>query len=457
MIATIIYKELFFTVEKKGPTMKAWIGKTQKNRVVIVAGVRTPFAKAGTKLKGCSAVHLGVSAVREVMARAEWLCENVDEVVLGNAGTPVDAANISRVVALRAGFPEATPAYTVHRNCASAMEAIAQGCLKIGAGLAETMVVGGTESMSNMPLIFGEEMKELFATLTFSKSQVEKLEKLTHFRPQWLKPVVSIMEGLTDPISGMNMGETAEILARDFHLTRQMQDTFAVKSHQKTIEAQKIGKLKEEIAPIVLEPDYKEMFESDNGPRDGQSMASLAKLKPFFDRENGTVTAGNACPITDGAVALLLMSEEKAKAEGREILGTIAGFTFSGCEPKRMGMGPIYSSASLLDEMGMDFSEVGLVELNEAFAAQVLANQMAWNSDKYAQEKLGRKKALGELRDDILNVNGGAIALGHPVGATGGRLVITLLNEMKRRKVAKGLATLCIGGGQGAAFLLERN
>jgi len=437
--------------------MKAWLGKTQKSRVAVVAGVRTPFAKAGTKLKGCSAVHIGVSAVREVMANSEWDYGKVDEVVMGNAGTPADAANIARVISLRAGFAEGVPAYTVHRNCASAMEAIAQGCLKIGAGLAETMVVGGTESMSNMPLIFGEEMKDLFSTLNFAKSNVEKLEKITHFRPQWLKPVVSIMEGLTDPISGLNMGQTAEVLARDFHLTRQDQDSFAVKSHQRTVDAQKAGRFKDEVAPMVIEPDYEEIIETDIGPRDGQSMESLAKLKPFFDRENGTVTPGNACPITDGAVALLLMSEEKARAEGREILGTISGFTFSGCEPKRMGMGPIYSSSSLLDELGMDFSEVGLVELNEAFAAQVLANQKAWSSDKYAQEKLGRKKALGELRDEILNVNGGAIALGHPVGATGGRLVVTLLNEMKRRKVAKGLATLCIGGGQGAAFLLERN
>jgi len=437
--------------------MKAWIGKTVKTRVAVVSGVRTPFAKAGAKLKSCSAVHLGVSAVRETMARAEWDYNKVDEVVMGNAGTPADAANISRVISLRSGFSESVPAYTVHRNCASAMEAIAQGCLKIGAGLAETMVVGGTESMSNMPLIFGDEMKELFATLNFSKSNVEKLEKITQFRPQWLKPIVSIMEGLTDPISGLNMGQTAEILARDFHINRTEQDAFAVRSHQRTVEAQHAGRFKDEVAPMVVEPDYSEILETDVGPREGQSMESLAKLKPFFDRENGTVTPGNACPITDGAVALLLMSEEKAKAEGKEVLGTISGFTFSGCEPKRMGMGPIYSSAALLDELGMDFSEVELVELNEAFAAQVLANQKAWGSDKYAQEKLGRRKALGELKDEILNVNGGAIALGHPVGATGARLVVTLLNEMKRRKVHKGLATLCIGGGQGAAFLLERN
>lgn len=436
--------------------INAWVAKTQKQRVAVVGGVRTPFAKAGTKLQDCSAVHLGVSAFREAVAKSEVRVDEVDEVVFGNAGTPADAANISRVIALRSGIPEATPAYTVHRNCASAMEAVAQGCLKIGAGLAKTMVVGGTESMSNMPLIYGDEMKELFATLTYAKSPADKLQKLSAFRPKWLKPVVAIMEGLTDPISGMNMGQTAEVLARDFHITRKEQDEFAVRSHQRTVAAAKAGKFQDEITPIVLEPKYTNFLETDVGPRDGQSLEALAKLKPFFDRENGTVTPGNACPITDGAVALVLMSEEKARAEGREILGLISGYAFSGCDPKRMGMGPTHSTAQLLDATGVDMKDIEIVELNEAFAAQVIANQKAFASKTYAAEKLGRKKELGELRDDILNVNGGAIALGHPVGATGGRLILTCLLEMKRSKKHLGLATLCIGGGQGGAFLLER-
>lgn len=437
--------------------MKAWIGKKQGAKVAVVSGVRTPFAKAGTKLKDCSAVHLGVAVARETLAQANLTFESVDEVVFGNAGTPADAANISRVIALRAGFPEETPAYTVHRNCASAMEAIGQGCLKIGAGLAETMLVGGTESMSNMPLLYGDKMKDLFSTLSFAKSPTQKLEKITHFRPQWLKPVVAIMEGLTDPISGLNMGQTAEVLARDFHLDRETQDRYALRSHERTIAAQKAGKFGEEIFPVVLEPGYDSFLAEDIGPRDGQTLDALGKLKPFFDRENGTVTPGNACPITDGAVGILLMNAEKAKSEGREILGTIEAFTFTGCEPKRMGMGPIYSTSKLLEETGMDLKDIDLIELNEAFAAQVLANQAAFNSKKYCSEKLGRSREIGELSDAVLNVNGGAIALGHPVGATGARLVLTLLLEMRRSQKSRGLATLCIGGGQGAAFLLERN
>ena len=336
------------------------------------------------------------------------------------------------------------------------MESIAQGCLKIGMGLAEVMAVGGTESMSNMPLIFGPEMTELFSVLNFSKSSTDKLKKLAEFRPQWLKPVVSIMEGLTDPISGLNMIQTAEVLARDFKISRQSQDTYALRSHLRTVGAQKEDKFKNEIHPILIEPDYKEALQKDVGPRESQTLEALQKLRPIFDRENGTITPGNSCPITDGAVALILMNEARAQAEGRKILGTMSGFSFTGCEPKRMGMGPIVSSAHLLDSLGIDLAQVDLIELNEAFAAQVLANQIAFASDKYCKEKLGRSKALGELSDEKLNVNGGAIALGHPVGATGARLVLTLLLEMERRNVKCGLATLCIGGGQGGAFLLER-
>ena len=436
--------------------MKVWQGKEQKNRVAVVAGARTPFAKAGTKLKDCTAVHLGVSALTEVMARMEFDGSEIDEVVFGNAGTPADSANITRVIALRAGIPESISAYTVHRNCASAMEAIAQGCLKIGLGLAETMVVGGTESMSNMPLLFGDEMKDLFSTLSFAKSPTEKLQKVVEFRPNWLKPVVSIMEGLTDPISGFNMGQTAEVLAKDFLISRREQDEYATQSHLKTVEAAKAGRFSDEIIPMVLEPDYASFLSGDFGPREGQSPEALAKLKPFFDKENGTITAGNACPITDGAVALVLMNEAKAKSEGREILGTISAYTFTGCDPKRMGIGPVHSTSKLLEATGLGLDDFDLVELNEAFAAQVIACRKAFASKSYCTEKLGRKKEIGELKDDRLNVNGGAIALGHPVGATGARLVLTLLLEMKRRNASKGLATLCIGGGQGGAFALER-
>lgn len=437
--------------------MKAWVAKEQSHRVAVVAGTRTPFAKAGTKLKDCSAVHLGVTVAQEALAQSGLAPEDLDEVVFGNAGTPADAANISRVIALRAGIPISTPAYSVHRNCASAMEAVAQGCLKIGVGLAETMLVGGTESMSNMPLLFTDELKDIVAALTMAKTPTAKVQAAMNLRPEMLKPVVAIMEGLTDPISGLNMGQTAEILARDFGITRETQDKFALRSHQRAAAADKNGRFAQERTPVMVEPDYREFLATDIGPRENQTLEALAKLRPFFDRENGTITPGNACPITDGAGALVLMNEAKAKAEGRTILGTIVASAFTGCEPKRMGMGPIYSTSKVLAATGWDLKDIDIVELNEAFAAQVLANQIAFNSKKYCQEKLGRDKEIGELRDDVLNVNGGAIALGHPVGTTGVRIILTCLKEMQLKGKARGLATLCIGGGQGAAFLLERN
>ncbi len=438
--------------------LNAWIAKKQSRRVAIVSAARTPFAKAGTALKDSSAVHLGVAAAREALARFEGDFSSIDEVVFGNAGTPADAANISRVIALRAGLPESTSAFTVHRNCASAMEAVAQGCIKIGAGLADTMLVGGTESMSNLPLINNRQMTALLTKLATAKSAGAKISALAKLRPAMvLNPIVAVMEGLTDPISGLNMGMTAEVLARDFGITRKDQDSFAVRSHLRTVEAQKAGRLNDEIIPVMVEPKFSEPLAKDVGPREGQSMEQLAKLRPFFDRENGTITAGNSCPITDGAGAVVLMNEEKAKAEGRPILGTIEAFAFSGCEPKRMGLGPVYSTAKVLGDLGMNLKEIDLIELNEAFAAQVIANQKAFASKQYAQDKLGRSEALGEIRDDILNVNGGAIALGHPVGATGVRLIITALMELRRRGAHRALATLCIGGGQGGAFVLETN
>jgi acetyl-CoA C-acetyltransferase/acetyl-CoA acyltransferase len=438
--------------------VEAWTEKAKGNgqRVAVVAGVRTPFAKAGTNLKDCSAVHLGVNALREALALANVAPGELDEVIIGNAGTPADAANIARVIALRSGVPASVSAFSVHRNCASAMEAIAQGCMKIASGQAEVVAVGGTESMSNMPLIFGEELKALFTSLTTAKTSGEKLQKLSEFRPGWLKPVVAIMEGLTDPISGLNMGQTAEVLARDFGITREEQDAFALRSHQRAVEAQKAGRLGEEIQPVVLEPEYDAFLDKDVGPRDGQSIEALRKLRPFFDKETGTITAGNACPITDGAAVLVLMSEARAKSGGHTILGYLTGYAFAGCDPKRMGIGPTYSTAKLFDKSGHSMADIDRVELNEAFAAQVIANQRAFASKKYCEEKLGRKP-LGELSDDKLNVNGGAIALGHPVGATGARIVLTLLKELRRSKKQLGLATLCIGGGQGGSFLVEAN
>ena len=424
--------------------------------VWVVDGLRSPFAKSGGVLKDMKAVQLGVHVLRDLLYRMSLDPKTIDDVVIGNTGNPEDAANIARIVALEAGIPQSVPAYTVHRNCASAMESVSQGFMKIKAGLADTVVVGGTESMSNMPLIYSKQMTELFAGLMGAKTLPARLQIMSKFRPQFLKPIIAIQEGLTDAVCGLNMGQTAELLARESGITREDQDRFALRSHERAIKATESGRFKKEISPISVAPKYDTFLSEDVGPRKGQSLEALGKLKPYFDRKNGTVTVGNACPITDGSCMLILMRADKAKAAGYKPLGKIRSFAFAGLEPERMGLGPAYSSPKALDAAGITMKDVGLVEVNEAFAAQVIAVQKMFASKKFAQEKLGRSEATGELSDDILNVNGGAIALGHPVGTTGARLVLTVLKEMQERNVQFGLATLCIGGGQGGSVVVEK-
>ncbi|HRK01629.1 MAG TPA: thiolase family protein [Oligoflexia bacterium] len=428
----------------------------QGPEVWIVDGLRTPFAKSGTALKDMKAVTLGVHTLRDLLYKMSLDPKTVDEVVIGNTGNPEDAANISRIIALESGIPQNVPAYTVHRNCASALESVTQGVIKIKSGLADIVVVGGTESMSNMPLIYSKPMTNLFGQLMTAKTPAAKLNALTKFRPGFLKPIIAIQEGLTDAVCGLNMGQTAELLAKENGITRDDQDRFAVRSHEKAVAATESGRFKKEISPIPLPPKYDKFLEEDVGPRKGQSLEALGKLKPYFDRANGTVTVGNACPITDGACMLILMRADKAKALGYRPLGKVRSFAWAGLEPERMGLGPAYSSPKALDAAGLQMKDMGLVELNEAFAAQVIAVQKMSASKKFAQEKLGRSEAVGEIRDEILNVNGGAIALGHPVGTTGARLVLTLAKEMQIRDVQFGLATLCIGGGQGGSLIVEK-
>ena len=425
------------------------------NDVVIVDGVRTPFAKAGSKFKNVHAAELGQIALQELIARTNLKTEDVDEVIIGCVGNPSDAVNIGRVVALRSGIPIKTSAHTVHRNCASAMESISSGFDKIKAGFADTVIAGGTENMSQAPLMFNQKFADIFAEFYSAKTTGRKLKALKKIKLKYLAPRISIVEALQDPFVGMNMGQTAEILAKEFHLTREEQDRFAMESHQKAVDGTKSGRLKEEMTPVYLGPKYKEVIEQDNGPRDGQSMEALKKLRPYFDRKTGTITVGNACPLTDGAAMVLLMSRKKAETEGYKPIARIRSYAFAGLEPERMGLGPVYATPIALKRAGLQLKDMDLVELNEAFAAQVLACKKAMGSKTFAQEKLGLSEAVGELDLAKVNVNGGAIALGHPVGATGTRLVLTLIKEMQRRKSQFGLATLCIGGGQGGAMILE--
>ncbi len=424
--------------------------------VVIVGGARTPFVKSGLNFKDVHAAELGRVAMKEAIARSNINVSDVDEVIVGNAGNPSDAVNISRVVALNSGIPLKVPAFTVHRNCASALESISSGYERIKSGSANLVIAGGTENMTQMPLIFSKKFADWFTKLAGAKTLTQKLALLTKFHFNYLMPKISIMEGLRDPFTGMMMGDTAEVLAKEFGISRRAQDEFALKSHQKAVAAAKSGKHKDEIAPVFIPPKFTEVVSADVGPREEQSLEALAKLKPYFDRKTGTVTVGNACPITDGAAMVVLMSREKAQAAGLKPIASIRSYAFAGLEPERMGLGPAYATPVALKRAGISLKDVGLIEINEAFAAQVIACQMAMASNKFAQEKLGLSNAVGEVDPNHLNVNGGAIALGHPVGTTGTRLVLTLMLEMQRRNTQFGLATLCIGGGQGGAMILER-
>jgi acetyl-CoA C-acetyltransferase/acetyl-CoA acyltransferase len=420
--------------------------------IAIVEGVRTPFVKAFGALAPVPAQELGVCATKALFDRAGIRADRVDQVIFGNAAVPPEAANVARVIALMAGVPHDRIAHTVHRNCASGMEAITSAAHAIQLGEATTVVAGGTESMSQIPFLFNREATDVFLQLGRSRSIWQRLVTLLRFRPRHFRPVIAIKLGLTDPVSGLMMGETAEVLAAEFGIGRAEQDEFALESHRRAVAATKEGRLSEEITPIKAAPAGEEL-KSDIGPRADLTLPALEKLKPYFQKE-GTVTVGNSCSITDGAAVVLLMPGEKVRAEGRKPLGYLRAFNYAGCDPRRMGLGPVYATSKLLERTGLTLREIEIVEMNEAFAAQVIANEQAFASREFAQKELGRREALGELDPARLNVNGGAIALGHPIGATGTRLVITLLKEMRRRGLHQGLATLCVGGGQGAALLL---
>jgi acetyl-CoA acetyltransferase family protein len=415
--------------------------------IAILEGIRTPFAKAYGPLASVSAQELGRIATTAVLERAALRPDQVDQVVFGNVAMPPDAANIARVIALLSGIPRDRIAHSVQRNCASGMESLTTAAQLIQLGEARTIVAGGVESMSHIPLLYNREATELYLRLGKAKNWRQRLGTLLRFRPRHFKPVLGVQLGLTDPVCGLIMGDTAENLVRDFNLTRQEQDAFALESHRRASDAQKRGVLAEEIVPVNTLRD-------DAGPRKDQTMEALARLKPFFQK-NGTVTVGNSCPITDGAAALVVMPGEAVRAEGRRPLGYLRAFAYAGCDPARMGLGPVFATSKLLQKTGLSLRAMDLIELNEAFAAVVLGNEKAFASSLFAREQLGRDSALGEIDRNRLNVNGGAIALGHPVGATGTRLVLTLLKELRRRNLNRGLATLCVGGGQGAALLLE--
>ncbi|MGE3175137.1 MAG: acetyl-CoA C-acyltransferase [Planctomycetota bacterium] len=428
---------------------------TEDRDLAILAGWRTPFCKAGGALSGARAADLATHVFREVLDRTGVAAGDIDEVILGCAGPDAAEANVARVAALRAGVPEHVPAVTVMRNCASGMEALLAAQQRLRAGDGDLFLVGGAESMSNFPLLMGPKLVKFFTGLQKARSAVQRLAALSRFRPSALKPRVAVVEGLTDPITGLMMGNTAENVARMFGIDRREMDRFALDSHQRAAAALQSGRLAAEIAPLAAPPKFGAMLSQDDGVRTEQTLEALQKLRPVFDRNAGDVTVGNACQITDGAVALLCTSESRARAMGLKPLAVVRGHARAGLDPAVMGLGPVHATPKALDEAGIGFSDLEVVEINEAFAAQVLGCQRAFASDDYCRKHLGLPEALGELDPAIVNQNGGAIALGHPIAASGARLALTVAHELRRQNKRWGLATLCVGGGQGQAMILE--
>jgi acetyl-CoA C-acetyltransferase/acetyl-CoA acyltransferase len=404
-------------------------------RLAIIDGVRTPFTKAGSDLAGLAADELGRIAVNALLTRSGLDPALIDEVIFGCVAQPMDSANLARVIALRAGIPASVPAATVHRNCASGFESLTAAAERLAAGNGSLFVVGGAESMSQVPMLFEEATARKFAALARCKTLAAKLAVLATFRPADFTPRIGLKLGLTDPVCGLNMGETAELLARENGISREAQDVFAVESHRKALAAPEV--FAEEICPVYVNG---KVVTRDNGPRAGQTVQVLAGLRPIFEK-HGTVTAGNSSQVTDGAAALLVMGEDRAKDLGLEPLGYLTGYAYAGCDPARMGLGPVFALEKLEKRVGKKIEDADVVEINEAFAAQVLAVQ---------------KRLRTPVPEEKLNVHGGAIALGHPVGTTGARLVLSALKELRRRNARHAVVSLCIGGGQGGALWLER-
>lgn len=427
-----------------------WAGR----RVAIVEGCRTPFAKAGTSFKAVSPVELGKVAVRELLGRADLDPSEVDELVYGTVVPPIQAPNVAREVGLAAGLPPSVPAYTVSRACASSNQAITSAADAITRGYADIVVAGGVEVLSDVPMLLSRRLRDALMSASKAKTLPDRLRSLASIRPRDLAPVAP---AIAEPSTGESMGESAERMAKENGISREAQDRWALRSHRLSHQGTADGRLLEEIVPTFVPPRYKDVVTQDNGIREDTSFEKLASLPPVFDRKYGTVTAGNSSPLTDGASAVLLMSEEKAKSLGYEPLGYIRSWAYSALSPSgQLLQGPAYAAPDALDRAGVTMQDIELWEMHEAFAAQVLSNLQALDSDEFARRELGRDRKVGILDEERINVMGGSIAIGHPFGATGGRLTTTLLREMRRRGLGLGLITVCAAGALGFAMVIER-
>ncbi|MEW6732156.1 MAG: acetyl-CoA C-acyltransferase FadI [Acidobacteriota bacterium] len=425
-----------------------------QRRVAIIAGCRTPFLKSGTLYKNITAIELGRAVVSELVNRTELDLREIEQVIFGTVVPSIKAPNIAREVTLGAGLPASIPAHSVSRACATATQAISDAAEKILTRQADTVIAGGAESLSDPPILVGKHLRGALLEANKAKSLSGKFKPFLKLR---LKDLAPDIPAIAEPSTGLTMGQSAEQMAKENHISRQAQDQFACRSHQRATTALSTGIFASEVIHVLIPPKFQLAASYDNGIRKDASIEALAKLPPVFDRKYGTVTAGNSSPLTDGAAAVLLMSEEKAKAVGYQPLGYLRAYAYAALAPwEQLLMGPAYAAPKALEQARLTLKDIDLIEMHEAFAAQVLSNIQAFESRKFAQEKLGREEPLGEVDWEKLNVYGGSIAIGHPFGATGARLVITLLNELKRRNKQYGLVTVCAAGAMGAAMVLER-
>jgi acetyl-CoA acyltransferase len=422
-------------------------------KIAIVAGCRTPFLRSGTDFADLPAIELGKVAVREALARSGLRGEDVDHLVYGTVVHDTQAPNIAREVGL-AVLPKTVPAVTVSRACASANQAITDGAQLIEVGQADVVMAGGAESLSRIPITVSDTLSKTLVTASKGKTLGARLAPFKKVRPKDLVPVTP---AIAEPTTGETMGAAAERMAKENGIRREDQDAWAHRSHQLAAAGTADGRIPAEIAPVYVPPSYETVIAADNGVRTDTSLDALAKLRPAFDRHHGTVTAGNASPLTDGASAVVLMNGERARAEGIEPLGWVRSWAWSALDPAaQLLQGPAYAAPLALDRARLTMRDIGLMEMHEAFAAQVLSNLQALSSKGFAQRELGRSKAVGHPDPELMNVMGGSISLGHPFGATGARLTLTLVREMARRDVEFGLVTVCAAGGMGFAMVLER-
>jgi acetyl-CoA acyltransferase len=422
-------------------------------RVAIVAGVRTPFLKSGTAFRDVSAVALARHAARELLYRSEIDGREVDEVIFSQVVPSVLAPNVGREVSLLPQLLPSVPAYTINRACASSAQAINNGADQIVLGHADTVLTGGVESLSDIPILHSRRFSRVLVDASRAKSLGARVAVFGRTRPRDLVPVTP---AIAEPSTGESMGQSAEKMAKVNGISREAQDQLALRSHQRAAAATADGRLTAEIAPWFAGPGMDQPISADNGIRPDTTLEALAALGPVFDRRYGSVTAGNSSPLTDGASAVLLMAEEKAAALGYAPLAYLRSYAVAAVDPGwQLLMGPVYAVPKALERAGLSWSDIGLFEIHEAFAAQVLSNVQAWGSQAWA-DRLGLPGPVGEVDWDRTNVMGGSIAVGHPFAATGGRLVTTLANEMRRRDVQFGLISICAQGGMGYAMVLER-